>query len=449
MNKSEVSHRTADLMQNKLTRRSVLAGGIGGAVLLLEHGNLDLFAPSRDYQAYREFQRGYDFLTQAEQDQLLGRRWREYVGYDRGSFEDGDPTLCELHVTLDRPSLLGLEIQTQRDPAISLPVFEVQHNEDEERMLAPVLQTRLHDRQSVLMGVVPEGDHTFRFHKTVTSNDVAPSQFIVRPYIPHGSTFYESMLAATPVFGMRNDTFEIFTDDNAPDEIRRKALMNGLLFFQIGKLRKSDDGLLRYELWNGFTDEEGGHGKDPLKLIEKTKTKDQPGRVYDYDTGVVLTMDRDGEVVEVFRQYDTQKEKHIFEPSVAVFSEGVSPFDEEYSMYKEFRTVPSHGMTEFGMTYRGSADPETVKRITRYVSLEPEIVVDGEKPDFLQQEAERGRRIVAVRVNLERINDQLSSMNQSNAGFFRTSAMTGEIVHLTQTRIALEEELDRLESLAT
>lgn len=441
------------MLNHRTTRRSFVAGGLGmGGMLFLDRSNLSLLPRNADYAAFREYQAGYEYLSGEEQDELLGERWSEYLPYKRRAMGNEDGRLCEIRVELREPTLLSLELQTRLDPHVSLPTFEIEHNEDEDRMLAPVLQTRYHDRQSFLYGYIPAGEHVFTVHQTITSKDIPPEGVLMRPYIPHGSPFYEALLAAHPFFAMRGDTFQAYMNEDLSDGDRRKAMMEGLLFFQRGFLRRNLDGLVRYEAWNGFTGEKGGHGKDPLKLMQKTQSKDKsgkrvPGRVYDYDTGAIITFNDQNEIVEIVRQYDRSEAKHQFEPPVLTAPEGMSPFDEIYPHYKRFQIVPDHGLVDVGMTYYEKATKQVMK-LTRFTSLAPQFFVKGEEYDYLQQEAERGERIIALRTNLEWINDSLRVLNQYRGSFFQAASTSGEITRLTRTRIVLEGELDRLQSLA-
>jgi len=311
--------------------------------------------------------------------------------------------------------LISLEIKDKHSIPGSLNVVEVQHNDLEYQ--APIVGTQLNQSTKLDLGRV-SGPSYLRLMRTGASQDTTIPHNGISLFSISGDPLYQAISQCTPVMGMRRDNY--FNYSYATDmEGQANALTNDILLHYPVEVRESDKGDIALVYWGLYSAEDGGLGRNPIKLYN-----DFDHRVYDVDIAQVAILNSEFQLTEIAHQEDNRRGSHQMVGDF-MSREGVPPFGQV------LHSAPNHGLVGRGFE---TMDGKEIRKV-----FHPFPVID-----LLLEEEERndmywGARVVALEENLGEIDRKTALLNsqQPTANFYAISELESRKKFL-QDKLELE-----------
>lgn len=356
---------------------------------------------------------GFYEVDGARQEELLGDTTsfadieiREYQSQE----QDG---LVDVAFSLDEPTFVVVTVEGSRDEKGSLPVVRAEFEGFE--YVVPILQTRLENSQTFALKTVNPGDHTLQFRTTDLSTPLEENGMTVSVRTLDKLTpFGQALLDCLPVLGMQKEfALENIYNNDAP-------YFRNVYFYE-----RSSDGKVRVAFFEGRTAEDGGIGKDPMRMNEEL------GRLYDFDHSVIPTLGvEDGLVYELAHQKDQLRAHRIVTETTFPF--GVDPKSIQERFY--YHSVPDHGMVERGLERKRNGELLHNKVYSLYPDL------SFHEDPTVKAERSRVRKLIAVREHRREREREMSELADLYQSFLTPENFPEQFATLA----FLQEEEERL-----
>lgn len=403
----------------RISRRAALGASAG---ILLTGGGIFrgaqeyLYKPEGDYHSVDAFlnRRGFDKagIGNDRFRELSPHFFQELATGPKNDLEvnivNDKDVLAEISFTVSEPTLASLSVSDRTNPLGALPVVEVSHNDLDYQV--GILESAHNNKGNCLLGEV-SGQNHLAIRRTSASSDLALEEGSLKVNLFYGDPLRQAAYRLSPILGMRPDNYSRYISAQS-DEERSAALTNDMPLATPVEIRENDSGQLALIYWMLYTSEDGGWGRNPEKMYQKTG-----GRLYDSDIAAITILNPDFTVAETAHQEDNNNGKHQMKVDFS-FSPGVRPYDQY------LHSVPDHGLAGYGLQ-------AGIRKVWRPVPL-----IKAITSDTALDELYSGARIAAIKENIREAEHVLSMLDETGDPFAINE--TNRRINFLQTKLQAE-----------